>query len=89
MLEQDGSYAVCVVAEARVGDHPLHANGLADQQVAPFLIRRIARHQDEEEWSPENIDKGVDLRCPAATRDDNGIGPRPPFAPPALRWTLI
>ena len=37
----------------------------------------------------EDIDKGVDLRCPAATRDANGIGPRPPFAPPAERWALM
>ena len=74
---------------AAVGDHPLHADGLADQQVRALHIGRIAGRQDEAEWSPENIDKRVDLRRPATTRDANGIGPRPPFAPPAERWALM
>lgn len=61
----------------------------ADQQVCALHVRCIAGRQDEAEWSPEDIDKGVDLRRPAATRDANGIGPRPPFAPPAERWALM
>lgn len=38
--------------------------------------------------STEDIDTGLDLRCPAPTRDANGICPRPSFAPPASGWTF-
>ena len=87
VLAQGGPGAVRIVA--MVGDHPLHADGFADQQVCALHVRCIAGRQDEAEWSPEDVDKGVDLRRPAATRDANGISPRPPFAPPAERWALM
>lgn len=77
LLTQGSPDAVRVVAT--VGNHPLHADSFADQQVGPFHIRRVAGRQDEAQWSPEDIDECVDLRCPAATRDANGIGPRPPL----------
>ena len=83
LLTQGDPDAVCIIAT--VGDHPLHADDLANQQVRALHIRRVAGRQDEAQWSSENIDKRVDLRCPASTRDANGIGPRPPFAPPAER----
>lgn len=87
LFAQGGPDTVGVVAT--VSDHPLHADGLADQHVCPLYIRRVARCQDEAKRASEDIDKRVDLGRPAATRDANGIGSRPPFAPPALRWALM
>jgi len=75
LLAQGGPDAVRVIAT--VGDHPLHADGFTDQQVCALHVRCIAGRQDEAEWSSQDIDKGVNLRGPAATRDANGIGPRP------------
>ena len=79
LLAQGSPDAVRIVAT--VGDHPLHSSRFADQQVSAFHIRGIAGRQDKAEGPPEDIDKGVDLRCPAATRDANGIGPRPLLRP--------
>ncbi len=87
LFAQSSPDAVCIVAT--ISDHPFHADGVIHQQVRALHVRRVARCQDEAEWPSENIDKRVDLRCPATTRDANGIGLRPPFAPPALRWALI
>lgn len=87
LLTQGSPDAVRIVAP--VCDHPLHADSLADQQVCALHIRRVAGRQDEAERPSEDIDERVALRCPAATRDANGIGPRPPFAPPAERWALM
>lgn len=70
-LAQGGPYTVGVIAP--VSDHPHHADGLADQQIRSLHIGGVAGRQDEAEWSPENIDKRVDLRRPATTRDTNGI----------------
>lgn len=77
---------------ATVGDHPIHVDSFVDQQVSALHIRYISGRQDEAEWPPDDIDNGVYLRRPAATRDASGIGSRPPFAPPAepraLMWLL-
>lgn len=87
LFAQGSPDAVGIVAT--VGDHPLHADGFADQQVRAFHVRRVARCQDEAKRPSEDIDKRMDLGRPAATRDANGIGSRPPFSPPALRWALM
>lgn len=83
LLAQCGPDAVGVVAT--VSDNPLHANGFTDQQVRAPRVGRVAGCQDEAKRPSEEINKGVDLGRPAATRDANGIGLRPPFAPPAER----
>lgn len=88
LLAQGGPDTVGIVA--MVGGYPFHADGFADQQVSALHIRSIAGRQNKTERSPEDIDKGMDIGRPAATRDANdSIGPRVPFAPPALRCALI
>ncbi|MEQ9662613.1 MAG: hypothetical protein RLN87_08715, partial [Parasphingopyxis sp.] len=44
-------------------------------------------HQDER--AALRIADGVDLRVPAAAGEADTIGQPPPFAPPAVRWTLM
>jgi hypothetical protein len=73
---------------AAVGDQPLHADGLAYEQVGTFDVARVTRRQDEAERPAEEVDEGVDLRRPTAARDANGLGASPPFAPPEHRYAL-
>ena len=92
LIVLDRSLAVASTWDDR--DRALLAQGspvatVSDQQVSAFHIRGIAGRQDDAKGPSEDIDKGVDLRRPAAKRDANGIGPRPPFAPQAVRWALM
>jgi hypothetical protein len=52
LLAQGGTDAARVIAA--VSDHPLHADGFADQQVRALHIRCVSGRQDEAEWSPED-----------------------------------
>ena len=86
LVAQSGPESVGVVAA--IGDQPLHAGGLADEQVGTLDVARVARRQDEAQGSAEEVDKGMDLRRPTAARDANGLGASPPFAPPEQRCAL-
>jgi len=87
LAPQGGSDAIGVIAP--VGDEPLHACGMPDQLIGRLHVGGVAGRQDQAERPAENIDERVDLGRPAATRDANCVGFRPPFPPPAQRWALM
>lgn len=62
MLAQGCPDAVGIVAA--VGNHPFHADDLADPRVRALHTGCVARLKDEAERSAEDIDKRLDLRCP-------------------------
>lgn len=81
LLAERRAQAVGVVSP--VGDDALHAGGCVDQQLDALDVGGVARRQREAERPPEAVDERMDLRRPPATRDANGICPRPP--PPLRR----
>ena len=86
LVAQGGPEPIRVVAA--VGDQPLHALGLADEQVGTFNFRGIARRQEEAERPAEEVDDAMDLPRPAAARDANGLGANSSFSPPE-HWCVV
>ena len=50
---------------------------------------RIARRQQEDLWTAFLVADGVELGVPAPFGDADTMSQGPPFAPRAVRWTLI
>lgn len=86
-FDQPGTQSVTVVAF--VGDQIVGWRHSVDGLDRDLGIMRIAGRQQEDVRAALLVADGVEFGVPATFGDADTMSQGPPFAPPAVRWTLM
>ena len=86
-LDQPGAQGVAIVA--LVGDQILRGRDGIDRLDCDLGIMRVARRQQEDVRAALLVADGMELGVASAFGDADTMSQGPPFAPPAVRWTLM
>lgn len=85
-LDQPGPEIVAVIS--LVGDQMSGRRHGGDAGLGDRHVVDVARRQHQEVGSAARVADGVELGVAAAFGEADTMGQGPPFAPPAVRWTL-